>query len=390
MHIQEFEIGETSIEIIDGDRGSNYPKQDEFFEDGYCLFLNAKNVTKDGFKFEENQFISEDKDHVLRKGRAILGDIILTTRGTLGNVAWVSDSVDFEKIRINSGMVLLRMQSDKIIPEFFYMFLRSQFFRKQVEARRSGVAQPQLPIRDLKKIKIPIPDMQKQIEISNTLGTYDKLIENNRRRIALLEKSARLLYREWFVHLRFPKSSHKNPNTPLPDGWLKTRVSKIVRRVSAGRTYPQKLVESEGKVPVLGQGYYGIIGFHNNEPSVYASLDEPVIVFANHTCNQRFMFEPFSGIQNILPFKPKFTDRHNLFWLHHAILGLTKLNAYKGHWPELMAKPLIIPTDELTHVFGEIVKPIHLQIFNLMKQNIKLNKARDILLPRLMDGRIEV
>lgn len=90
-------------EIIDGDRGKNYPKAEEFSDEGYCLFLSAKNVTKDGFLFEQMQFISEEKDNLLRKGKLCRGDIVITTRGTIGNIAFYDDDIPYDNVRINSG-----------------------------------------------------------------------------------------------------------------------------------------------------------------------------------------------------------------------------------------------------------------------------------------------
>lgn len=96
------------FEIIDGDRGRFYPKANEFFDKEYCLFLNAKNVTKSGFDFLNNQFISKEKDEQLRKGKLSRNDIVLTTRGTVGNIALYDENIEFENVRINSGMVILR------------------------------------------------------------------------------------------------------------------------------------------------------------------------------------------------------------------------------------------------------------------------------------------
>lgn len=101
-------LGDTSIKIIDGDRGKNYPKKDEFTDSGYCIFLNAKNVTKNGFNFETLECITKEKDELLHNGRLERGDMIMTTRGTIGNVAIYDDSVPYEHLRINSGMVIYR------------------------------------------------------------------------------------------------------------------------------------------------------------------------------------------------------------------------------------------------------------------------------------------
>ncbi|MDR9367325.1 MAG: restriction endonuclease subunit S [Balneolaceae bacterium] len=98
-------------EIIDGDRGKHYPSSEELRDNGYCLFLNAKNVTKDGFKFSECEFISVEKDNALSKGKLTRGDIVLTTRGTLGNAAFYNSDIQYSNIRINSGMIIIRVNN---------------------------------------------------------------------------------------------------------------------------------------------------------------------------------------------------------------------------------------------------------------------------------------
>ena len=112
MSLEITSFKEAPLEMIDGDRGKNYPKQDEFTEDGFCLFLNAKNVTDNGFNFETKMFISQEKDEILKKGKLQRGDVILTTRGTVGNVAFYSENIPFDNIRINSGMLILRSKSE--------------------------------------------------------------------------------------------------------------------------------------------------------------------------------------------------------------------------------------------------------------------------------------
>ncbi|MCJ2542136.1 restriction endonuclease subunit S [Thermostichus vulcanus] len=152
---KELSFENAPLEIIDGDRGINYPKQSDFLASGYCLFLNAGNVTKTGFNFSDCTFISQDKDSILRKGKLNRGDIVLTTRGTVGNVAFFDSSVPFENIRINSGMVILRPKVNNLDPRYLYLFVRSLDFQEQVLALRSGSAQPQLPIRDINQIGSP-------------------------------------------------------------------------------------------------------------------------------------------------------------------------------------------------------------------------------------------
>lgn len=174
--INEYEIKNILLdhifEFIDGDRGKNYPKRDDLLKEGYCLFLNAKNVTLNGFKFDDLEFISKERDELLRKGKLKRGDIILTTRGTVGNVAYYDDSVDFENVRINSGMVILRKKIN-INPIYFQEIIRNTHV---LNSGMSGSAQPQLPIRNLKKIKVPIID----IELQNQFAAFVEKIEKQK------------------------------------------------------------------------------------------------------------------------------------------------------------------------------------------------------------------
>ena len=160
-------------EIIDGDRGKNYPTLEEFSESGFCLFLNAKNVTDKGFQFENCMFITEQKDSILRKGKLQRGDVVLTTRGTLGNLAFYDKSVPYEHIRINSGMVILRM-NHSLISEIFFM----EQFRMQLTSIKqkiaSGSAQPQLPINTMNQIRMIVPPLALQNEFAAFIEELDK------------------------------------------------------------------------------------------------------------------------------------------------------------------------------------------------------------------------
>lgn len=142
-----------AIDIIDGDRGVNYPKQEEFYPEGDCLFLNAGNVTSKGFDFSVCSYITKEKDAILRKGKLQHGDVVLTTRGTVGNVALYNETMTFSEMRINSGMVILR-NFGVVSPEYIYTALRHEYLQKLMTLYVSGSAQPQLPIKDMKRMKI--------------------------------------------------------------------------------------------------------------------------------------------------------------------------------------------------------------------------------------------
>ena len=144
------------VDFIDGDRGKNYPTFDEFTSTGFCLFLNASNVTSTGFNFDTCMFVTQEKDKSMNKGHLSPNDIVLTSRGTLGNVALYDKHIRYENIRINSGMLIIRPK--RLSPYFIYALLKSSHMKAAIERFKSGSAQPQLPIKDLWKITFEIPE----------------------------------------------------------------------------------------------------------------------------------------------------------------------------------------------------------------------------------------
>ena len=168
---KRFESLDNLFDIIDGDRGKNYPKSDELFDEEYCLFLNTKNVTKNGFSFNIKQFITEKKDKLLRKGKLERHDIVLTTRGTVGNVAYYDESINYDHLRINSGMVILRAKKTELNRQFILHVLKDDNYYKRLI---SGSAQPQLPITKIKKILLPLPPLSLQNEFADFVAQVDK------------------------------------------------------------------------------------------------------------------------------------------------------------------------------------------------------------------------
>ncbi|MDU2550946.1 MAG: restriction endonuclease subunit S [Haemophilus parainfluenzae] len=163
--------------FIDGDRGSNYPKKDEYLDKGYCLFLSTKNVREFGFDFSECVYISQEKDSVLRKGKLSRGDIIITTRGTLGNVASYDENISFDNVRINSGMLILRKKENNILNEYSKILIASPLFKKMIIDKQTGSAQPQLPAGILKEFEVPIPSIEEQTQIVQKVETYFALAD---------------------------------------------------------------------------------------------------------------------------------------------------------------------------------------------------------------------
>jgi type I restriction enzyme S subunit len=405
---QELPLGDAPLQIIDGDRGKAYPKHSDFLNDGHCLFLNATNVTVNGFDFSDCQFISEQKDDELRKGKLARHDVVLTTRGTLGNSAYYGKDILFDHIRINSGMVIIRTDLAQLLPEFVYGFIRSPGFECQVERLRSGVAQPQLPIRDLSKIKIPVPPVNVQEKIVGVFSSYDDLIENNRKRMALLEESARLLYREWFVRLRFPGCEHTRIVDGIPDGWeLRTAIESM--QVLSGGT-PKTSVPNywDGEIPFYTpkdaidcvwvtdcERNVSEEGLKNCNSKLYPK--GTVFISARGTVGKLNMAQRSMAMSQscyALVGKDHLSQSFIFFAMRSAVDSLRQ-QAVGAVFDAIVVDTfkrinLLVPSPSMISLFDDTVHTILEQIENLILQNQKLRAARDLLLPRLMSGEIAV
>lgn len=164
------------------------------------------------------------------------GDFVVASSGnTYGKVGKVSEPC--LPLMMNTSVVRFHsLNPERLDNRYLYAFLRSPDFRNQVERFVIGGAQPNFGPSHLKKMTMPLPGIDKQKSIASILSAYDDLIENNRRRIQLLEQAARLLYKEWFVHFRFPGHEHIKIHNGIPEGWEKTTVGDVSSFISRGIT----------------------------------------------------------------------------------------------------------------------------------------------------------
>ena len=191
------------FQIIDGDRGKSYPGENDFLSVGHTLFLDTGNVKKTGLDFSTTKFISEKKDKELRNGKLNLGDFILTSRGTLGNVAYYNENIQkrFSSVRINSAMLILRpLLGDKISPEYILAVLRGNLISDFMKVNQVGSAQPHITKKEFSKIKVLIPsNIQEQQAIGTYFSNLDNLINSHQEKILQLETLKKKLLQDMFI-----------------------------------------------------------------------------------------------------------------------------------------------------------------------------------------------
>jgi len=248
------ELFNNIVSVIDGDRGVNYPKSNDFFSDEYCLFLSAKNVTKNGFIFNETQFIKKERDELLRKGKLSRGDIVLTTRGTVGQFAFYSDEVTYNNIRINSGMVLLRNSNDNLLNSYFFKACNSFQISRQIKIVAFGSAQPQLTVKEINKIKINLPTKPEQQKIAAFLTAVDNKIEQLSKKQALLSEYKKGLMQQIFSQaIRFKADD----GIEFPE-WEEKKLGGVVDNV--GGTALEKYTNPKETHKFISIGNYGVDG----------------------------------------------------------------------------------------------------------------------------------
>ncbi len=349
--------------------------------------VTSKHIINNKIDFSSAYLITnEDFDAVNKRSKVSKFDILISMIGTVGEIALVKEEPRFA-IK-NVGLI---KTNNETLGKYLFYYLISPTGKNILSSFLTGSTQKFISLSKLRDFPITLPPEENQNKITSVLSAYDDLIENNEKRIKILEEMAQLLYTEWFVKFKFPgyekvKVVHSGTEYgKIPTGWEVRNVESLIKRIPVGKKYENKSVLEIGRVPVLDQGKSGFIGYHNDEPGVKASIENPVIVFANHTCYQNIIVYPFSAIQNVLPFVPN--DERDIFWLHWSTKDLIKFNDYKGHWPEYMSKKLIVPSVDLTKKFGSIVGKYVAMKYKMETENKNLSQIRDLLIPQLVNGK---
>ncbi|MEW9902944.1 restriction endonuclease subunit S [Pseudomonas putida] len=399
-------LGEWPISFIDGDRSSKYPKRSELVAEG-VPFLNSTNISNATLGKHGLDCITVEKAASIRKGKVQEGDIVMTTRGSIGKVAicpsWASGSV------INAQMLLLRADGVDLEAKYLFHALRSQPFQDRIKGFASGSAQPQIPMRDLKQIEFSAPDILSQRRIVSILSAYDDLIENNTRRIEILEEMARRLYEEWFVQFRFP--GHEEgvfENDMLPQGWVYAQLSEIASYISRGispkydeeascRVINQKCIRNQRldvqlsrrqnkKVPAEKLIQLGDVLINSTGVGTLGRVAQVHEVLEDVTVDSHVTIARAGDSVDVDYFGSTLLSLQHFFELQGVgSTGQTELSRSR-----IAEANVIVPPYELQAQFGKLIRPMRVLGTWLAKKNSNLRAQRDLLLPKLISGEIDV
>jgi len=413
-------LKDTSVEFIDGDRSSRYPKRNEFTSDG-VLFLNAESIKSGYLNIETVNYISEEKFSTIKKGRLKQGDVVLTMRGNgVGQVCYFFGGPLTGLI--NAQMLIMRTNSHEIDSRYFFYILRSPFYFNKLLSLVTGSAQPQLSITNLQVLEISYPSLSTQHKIAAILSAYDDLIENNLRRIKILEEMAQNLYREWFVKFHFPGHQHvrfiDSPLGRIPEGWEVSALGEYLKELESGKRPKGGAQNITNGIPSVGAENIFGIGRHKYQSEKYVSReffeamrngvvkDGDVALYKDGAYIGRsayfrdsFPHAQFCVNEHVFLLRTtgkRLTQNILYLWLQEpatiSTIRATNANAAQPgiNKTGVNGIPLVVSPVDIAGHFDKLVEPNMALIVSLAKRNEILRRTRDLLLPKLISGEVDV
>ena len=380
---------------------------EQYVTEGIPFYRSKEIIEKNNNNdITESLYITEEVYENIQKkfGVPQEGHMLLTSVGTLGIPYIVKD----EKFYFKDGnLTWMKDFSDELSPYYLYYWISSRFGKESLISRAIGSSQAAITIDILKKYKLLVPDRTVQDSISSVLQEYDRLIQNNTKRIKLLEQMAENLYKEWFARFRFPGHEGVEFENGLPMGWTYTTIeelSEVLQRgispqydddgeyivisqkcirtsiVDFGESRHQtkkykselNLQDADTVICSTGTGTLGrvgkVIGDYPN-----ATFDSHVtLVRAKAGISKQYLYSAIKNMQ---------------VWLENMGVGST--NQQELNRKTIKNAKIVLPDENTMKRFEEISKCIHDEIGSLIASRDNLTKQRDLLLPRLMSGKLE-
>ena len=355
-------------------------------------FYCSKEIIKkfNGEDVTECDYISEDlyKKVSNEVGVPKENDLLITTRGTIG-IPYLYKRTD-RFYFADGNLTWIKDFDSNLYSKFLYYWFQSYEGRKKFEALAKGTAQKAVPISGIKTLEIELPSLKSQKRIADILSAYDDLIENNQKQIKLLEEAAQRLYKEWFVDLRFPGHENTEIVDGVPEGWIKEEIGKIIKKVHRTKQIVASEYKDEGSIPIVDQSRAFVAGY-TNDLEARVDFGIPIIVFGDHTRIVKLIQFPFAkgadGTQLIISDCLEMPQR----LLYCSIMNVDLSNYhYARHFKYLKEEKIMIPTVKVANEFENNVTGIFSKIQNCRDEIIRCQKTRDLLLPKLMSGEVEV
>jgi type I restriction enzyme S subunit len=369
-----------------GPFGSDLVSRD-YVESGVPVVRGVNLPLTSRFSCDNFVYVSPAKADRLHLNCAKPGDLVFTQRGTLGQVGVLPQGTAYKKFLISQSQMKMTVDETKACPSFIYYYFRSRDTVSYVESIALQAGVPHINLGILRKFPIVAPPAVIQQKVAAVLSAYDDLIENNRRRIVLLERTAEQLYREWFVRFRFPGYEQAKLERGVPIDWKKGRFSDLCT-LQRGFDLPDSQIAG-GDYPVIAST--SIKAFHSSfkvRPPVITTGRSGSLGKVLWTDKKSWPLNTTLFVKSFLgnsPFFIFYTLKAMRLESFNCGAGVPMLN--RNHLNNL---PVNIPPAELQSAFAVQLAPIHALMSSLAIACDELSKNRDLLLPRLISGKLRV
>ena len=387
-------------ELCDIKSGKRIPKKMDFvkFETEHP-YIRARDIKEGKINTDDLIYLEDDVFQKIKRYIINSGDIAITIVGaSVGDTGYASKNVDGYNLTENA--VRLTNYKNNVDSKFLHYVLAQKQYHDYMQLIAGAAAQPKLGIYKVKRIKVELPDLKKQERIADILSTNDNLIENNNKRIKLLEQMAENLYKEWFVRFRFPGYEDVEFENGIPKGWKIEILSDIADIIMGQSPESENYNTNCVGLPFhQGVGSYGdfylIDGVYSTKGNRIAEANS--IIFSvrapvgriNITLNKIILGRGVAGINSVKGYNAY------LLWMlkdqfqQEDIIGNGAIFASVTK-KELFGFKILMPNEDLIQKFDSIASGIESVMRKISLINSNLEKQRDMLLPRLMSGRLEV
>ena len=404
----------TLGEIVANDRGliqtgpfGSQLHQSDYTEEGTPLIMPT-NISDGRVSVDGIARVSEEMADRMARHKLKPRTIVLPRRGEITKRAFIRE--DQENWLCGSGCLKIEVHDTEVVPEYLYYFMATHGTGQWLEQHAVGSTMLNLSAGIVNEMPVLYPSKKVQGRIASILASYDDLIENNRRRMALLEESARLLYREWFVRLRFPGHEHTRIVNGVPDGWARVPLDKVAE-FRLGKMLDQNKNKGD-LMPYLANinvrwGEVDMSGlremrFQQNELETFGLKFGDIVMCEGGEPGRCAIWKdqlPGMMFQKAIH-RIRCRENMEYVYLYHDLrhqgetgqLASLFTGATIKHFPrEKLAKVTVqVPPKGLMDLFAEHARLIEKQMGVLEAANRQASKARDLLLPKLMSGEIEV
>lgn len=366
-------------------------KAGKFFGEGYP-FLTFSTVFNNYFIPKQITDLVQSTEKEQESYSIRRGDVFVTRTSETSDELGMSCVAlkDYPMATYNGFTKRMRPITNRVFPEYIGYYMRLPSFRGEFRAFSTMTTRASLRNEDLLGLEVKLPSIEIQKQIADILSAYDDLIENNQKQIKLLEEAAQRLYKEWFVDLRFPGHENTKIVDGVPEGWIKEEIGKIIKKVHRTKQIVASEYKDEGSIPIVDQSRAFVAGY-TNDLEARVDFGIPIIVFGDHTRIVKLIQFPFAkgadGTQLIISDCLEMPQR----LLYCSIMNVDLSNYhYARHFKYLKEEKIMIPTVKVANEFENNVTGIFSKIQNCRDEIIRCQKTRDLLLPKLMSGEVEV